>query len=115
MSPGYGGEVRTASKRPPSSSSRASPWTTVAARPRSRARSDALVGVRVVVEQRSEQEELGGGAGREPVCDVAVRALPGGADTRESVTELVLEEEEVVAGGLDAHEQAVERRDVHAD
>ena len=75
------------------------------------------VGVLVVHEQRAEAQQLARGARRVPVPDESVRparcALPA-LEPAQTVAQLRLERERVVAAGLDAHQQAVEGGDVAA-
>ncbi len=75
--------------------------------------------VLVAVDERPEEEQLGGGFRRVPVADerrhVAERLQLEAAEPGQRVAKLAFEDEEVVALGLDPHQQAVERRDVDAD
>ena len=84
-----------------------------------RAREDDAkdVGVLVVVGNRAPEEELGGSAWSEPLAYIATRCCLAleSFESRARVAELLLERERVVAGGLDPHEQAVERGDVPTD
>ena len=70
------------------------------------------VGVLVVVDDASEVQELGGGARRVPLRQVAACPPSRAPATRVRVAELLLETKHVVASGLDAHQQAVESGDV---
>jgi hypothetical protein len=84
-----------------------------------RAERAARASVLVVRDQRTKTDELGGGFRREPLPDVGRRPTCGSlrlerVEARAGVTELVLEREEVVALGLDPHQQRVERCDVDA-
>ncbi len=71
--------------------------------------------VRVLLEQRAEVQELGGGLGREPLARVAARPQGRAAEPRPSVGHLLLEQREVVRPRLHAHEQSVEGSDVDPD
>ena len=76
------------------------------------------VGRRDLVDERAEVEQLGRGARGEPVADVArraggqppVRLVRGSLVVRPE--EVAADGVEVVAAGLDPHQQAVEARDV---
>ena len=72
----------------------------------------------VVVDERTEAQQLGASARCEPAAHVGTGA-PGPAVTRlearERVAQLAFEHERVVLLRLDAHEQAVEGRDVDSD
>ncbi len=60
-------------------------------------------------------EELSRGVRREPLTDEAGRPARRAASARQRAAHIRLESERVVLGGLHAHQQAVERRDVDAD
>ena len=60
-------------------------------------------------------EELRGCVRREPLADEAGRPFRRPAATRQRAAHVGFEPERVVLGGLHAHQQAVERRDVDAD
>ena len=73
------------------------------------------VGVLVVLEERAKVKELSRGVRREPLADEAGRPFWRPAAARQRAAHVGLEPERVVLGGLHAHQQAVERRDVDAD
>ena len=60
-------------------------------------------------------KELSRGVRREPVADEAGRPFWRPAAARQRTAHVGFEQERVVLGGLHAHQQAVERRDIDAD
>jgi len=76
------------------------------------------VAVLVIGDERAEKEQIRSGTRRDPVAPIA--ACPSGRrhleafEAGEGVAKLGLEDEQVEADGLHAHQQAVERRDVDA-
>ena len=73
------------------------------------------VGVFVPVGEVAELEELRRRSWRVPLADEAARPALRVRAPRQRVSKLLLQKEQVVARGLHAHEQAVERGDVDAD
>ena len=71
--------------------------------------------VLVLVEELAERQELARGPRSEPLADVTRTAScsPATLQSRHDVAQFTLEHEEVVAPRLHAHQQAVERGDVH--
>ena len=73
------------------------------------------VGVLVVGRDVTKVQKLGCCARRVPLADVATRAAARAPSASERVTKLALQAIQVVHPRLDAHQQAVERRDVDTD
>src|SRR5581483_4932877 len=84
------------------------------------ARKDDAQDVRVLIvaDEAAPEEQLRGGLGRVPLPHVRRSVVAEGhvrrvaLESGAGVAELALEDELVVARGLDAHQQAIERRDV---